>query len=103
MNSRDESKPDHARTPSGNLSLLQRKRSIDNLEKDAVIKQEHPTAEYANNTHLLAPYRNLLEEPRDKKVKVNLFLRVVPLAERMRPHTLNNIYGQEIVGLQGVL
>ena len=103
LSSRDESKPDHPRTPSGNPSPLQRKRSIDNLGKDAVIKQDHLTAEYANDTHPPAPYGNISEEPRAKKAKVNPFLKAAPLAERMRPRTLDDVYGQEIVGPQGVL
>ncbi|KAI0015797.1 P-loop containing nucleoside triphosphate hydrolase protein [Xylariomycetidae sp. FL0641] len=39
-------------------------------------------------------------QPAAKKVKTN---RAAPLAERMRPHTLDDVFGQELVGPQGVL
>jgi len=46
---------------------------------------------------------NTVEEPRTKKAKVNPFQKAAPLAERMRPRTLDDVYGQELVGPQGVL
>jgi putative ATPase len=103
LNFRDDSKPDYARTLSGNPSPLQRKRSIDNLEKDVAVKQEYPVVEHANDT--LPPVTSEItsEEPRAKKVKVNPFQKAAPLAERMRPRTLDDVYGQELVGPQGVL
>jgi putative ATPase len=104
FNSRDERKPDHARTPSGNPSPLQRKRSFDDLEKDAATKQEHSTVEHAASDALSPTTSgNILEEPRAKKAKVNPFQRAAPLADRMRPRTLDDVYGQELVGPQGVL
>lgn len=103
LNYREDSKPDRPRTPSGNLSPLQRKRSIDDLEKDAASKQEHPAVEHANDALPLTLAGNTLEEPRTKKAKVNPFQKAAPLAERMRPRTLDDIYGQELIGPQGVL
>lgn len=42
-------------------------------------------------------------EPAPKKPKVNAFQRAAPLAERMRPRTLEEVCGQELVGPTGVL
>lgn len=41
--------------------------------------------------------------PAPKKSKPNAFERAAPLAERMRPKTLNDICGQDLVGPNGVL
>ena len=38
-----------------------------------------------------------------KRVKASPLMKVAPLAERMRPRTLDDIYGQELVGSNGVL
>lgn len=38
-----------------------------------------------------------------KRPKVNPFLKVAPLAERMRPKTLDEVCGQELVGPNGIL
>lgn len=44
------------------------------------------------------------EEPPAKKIKhPNALQRAAPLAERMRPQTLDDVYGQELVGPNGVL
>lgn len=42
-------------------------------------------------------------EPSPKKTKITALQRVAPLAERMRPCTLDGIYGQDLVGPDGVL
>ena len=42
-------------------------------------------------------------EPSPKKAKITALQRVAPLAERMRPCTLDGVYGQELVGPDGVL
>ncbi|KAL9112086.1 MAG: hypothetical protein Q9187_007825, partial [Circinaria calcarea] len=43
-------------------------------------------------------------EPPAKRLKsISAFQKVAPLAERMRPRTLDEIYGQELVGPDGVL
>ena len=43
-------------------------------------------------------------EPSAKRLKsTGAFQRVAPLAERMRPRTLDDVYGQELVGVDGVL
>jgi putative ATPase len=104
LNSRDDSKLDYQRNPSGDPSPLQRKRSIDDIEKDAAIKQERPTVEHGTNDAIQSTSSgNIVEEPRAKKAKVNPFQKAAPMAERMRPRTLDDVYGQELVGPQGVL
>jgi len=45
----------------------------------------------------------VVEEPAAKKPKINALQKAAPLAERMRPRTLDDVYGQELVGPQGVL
>ena len=42
-------------------------------------------------------------EPSSKKAKITAIQRVAPLAERMRPYTLDGVYGQDLVGPDGVL
>ena len=44
-----------------------------------------------------------VEEPPVKKSKTNIFQKVAPLADRMRPRTLDEVCGQELVGPNGVL
>lgn len=44
-----------------------------------------------------------LEEPPTKRTKITATQRAQPLAERMRPLTLDQIYGQDLVGPNGVL
>ncbi|KAK4991293.1 DNA-dependent ATPase mgs1 [Elasticomyces elasticus] len=41
--------------------------------------------------------------PATKRTKPNLFDKVAPLAERMRPRTLDEVHGQELVGPNGVI
>lgn len=43
------------------------------------------------------------EEPPNKHFKTNALQRAQPLAERMRPRTLDEVYGQDLVGPDGVL
>jgi putative ATPase len=47
--------------------------------------------------------RDGVVESAPKKPKVNAFQRAAPLAERMRPRTLDEVCGQELVGPAGVL
>ncbi|KAL6234836.1 hypothetical protein BDW75DRAFT_157140 [Aspergillus navahoensis] len=47
--------------------------------------------------------RDEASDPVPKKLKVNAFQRAAPLAERMRPRTLDEVCGQELVGPTGVL
>lgn len=42
-------------------------------------------------------------EPQTKRLKANAFHRAAPLAERMRPKSLDEVCGQELVGENGVL
>ncbi|KAI9373797.1 DNA polymerase III, clamp loader complex, gamma/delta/delta subunit [Aspergillus egyptiacus] len=50
-----------------------------------------------------APPRDGTGESAPKKQKVNALQRAAPLAERMRPRTLDEVCGQELVGPSGVL
>ena len=43
------------------------------------------------------------DEPLAKKLKSSALAKAAPLAERMRPRTLDEIYGQEVIGPDGVL
>ncbi|KAI9055560.1 hypothetical protein LZ554_000507 [Drepanopeziza brunnea f. sp. 'monogermtubi'] len=43
------------------------------------------------------------EEQKAKKAKTNALQKAAPLAERMRPRSLDDICGQELVGPQGIL
>jgi putative ATPase len=45
----------------------------------------------------------VVEEPVAKKQKINHMQKAAPLAERMRPRKLDDVYGQELVGPKGVL
>ncbi|KAL9067573.1 MAG: hypothetical protein Q9161_006762 [Pseudevernia consocians] len=43
------------------------------------------------------------EQPPTKRSKTNALQRAAPLAERMRPRSLDDVYGQDLVGPAGVL
>ena len=43
------------------------------------------------------------DQPLSKRPKLNALHRAAPLAERMRPRTLDEVYGQDLVGPTGVL
>lgn len=47
--------------------------------------------------------KSSLEDPPAKKPKTNAFQKAQPLAERMRPRSLDECIGQELVGPHGVL
>lgn len=71
-------------------SVLSSKRSSDAQDAVSLRLDE---AEAGNET-----------EPPAKRLKsVSAFQKVAPLAERMRPRTLDEIYGQDLVGPDGVL
>jgi putative ATPase len=70
-------------------SQPQRKRSFEDIAP--TVKQEEEKAPSAK------------EEPPAKKPKINAFQKAAPLAERMRPRSLDECIGQELVGPQGVL
>jgi len=62
--------------------------------------QETPSREPQNG---VKPSNEEPTEPRAKRPKVNAFYKAAPLAERMRPKTLEEVCGQELVGPNGVL
>ena len=68
----------------------QRKRSFEDVAPP--VKQEDEAAK-----------EELADEPVAKKPKISAFQKAAPLAERMRPRTLDDVYGQELVGPEGVL
>jgi putative ATPase len=69
----------------------QRKRSFEDVDPSPPVKQEGDSFE--GNS----------DEPATKKTKANAFQKAAPLAERMRPRTLDEVCGQELVGPHGVL
>lgn len=71
------------------------KRSLEQVDLDA----NGPTSHQTNGIH-----SEVASEPVAKKPKpTNAFQKVAPLAERMRPTTLDEVCGQELVGPSGVL
>lgn len=73
------------------LAGPQRKRSFEDDKSESVSKQD------------VDLYEKSPDEPNSKKSKTSAFRRAAPLAERMRPRTLDEICGQELVGPYGVL
>jgi putative ATPase len=72
-------------------SQPQRKRSFEDIAPGPSVKQEQDTVP------------DVKEEPPVKKAKITAFQKAAPLAERMRPRSLDECIGQELVGAQGVL
>ncbi len=68
-------------------------------------KRAAPEPDTAMQTSPLEPsFDSGQDEPPTKKQKpVSNFQRAAPLAERMRPRTLDEVYGQDLVGPTGVL
>lgn len=62
--------------------------------QDSPLSQEHNGVKQSNGEAM---------EPQSKRPKINAFQRAAPLAERMRPKTLDEVCGQELVGEHGVL
>jgi putative ATPase len=69
----------------------QRKRSFEDVDSAPPIKQEANAGDRSP------------DEPAGKKPKTNAFHKAAPLAERMRPRSLDDVCGQELVGPSGVL
>ncbi|KAG9236237.1 DNA polymerase III, clamp loader complex, gamma/delta/delta subunit [Amylocarpus encephaloides] len=72
-------------------SQPQRKRSFEDIKLGSVVKKEDNE------------FKIPIEEPAAKKTKTNAFQKAAPLAERMRPRSLDECIGQELVGPTGVL
>lgn len=84
--------------PASALNFLQkkgaeesRKRSFEDSSPAPQFKQENGSSEKVE------------EDPPAKKTKTNALQEAAPLAERMRPRSLDDVCGQELVGKQGVL
>ncbi|EAW10555.1 ssDNA-dependent ATPase MGS1 [Aspergillus clavatus NRRL 1] len=80
---------DSISTPSP-LRILNGKRTIAHERQPAVNGNKPPREE-------------VQREPPLKKPKINALQKAAPLAERMRPQTLDEVCGQELVGPKGVL
>jgi putative ATPase len=68
-----------------------RKRSFDESSPAPTIKEERDANEHT------------ADDRPTKKTKTSAFQNAAPLAERMRPRSLDDVYGQELVGPNGVL
>lgn len=76
---------------SGTPTQAQRKRSFEDVESGPPAPQDADLRE------------RTVDEPTSKKSKTNAFHKAAPLAERMRPRTLDDVCGQDLVGPSGVL
>jgi putative ATPase len=83
---------------------LQRKRSFeDNAQDGAKQEDGRDTSQEELNIEREQNIQQIGAYPPPKKPKVNALQKAAPLAERMRPRTLDQVCGQELVGSQGVL
>lgn len=87
-----------------------RKRSLEDSIDSPLLKRETRSRTESAKTNGYEPPivtlggpAKLEEEPVPKKPKANAFQKAAPLAERMRPRTLDDICGQDLVGPDGVL
>lgn len=62
-----------------------------------------PSLDLEDDSHLSQIPTNISDQPSSKRSKPNALQRAAPLAERMRPRTLDDVYGQDLVGPNGVL
>ena len=69
----------------------QRKRSFEDVDSGPPVQQDGDS------------HDKMADEPTSKKSKTSAFQRAAPLAERMRPRTLDDVCGQDLVGSSGVL
>lgn len=88
-------------SPSDSRSNVSLKRSFD-TSFDAPVASTQPQPQ--RNGHTSTPQQNGTDtHPPLKKSKTSAFEKAAPLAERMRPKTLDDVCGQELVGPSGVL
>ncbi|RAL58257.1 hypothetical protein DID88_002257 [Monilinia fructigena] len=80
---------------------IQRQRQVDGSASGSLTVQQKRSFDFGVGTEGKQD-ENILDPPA-KKTKANAFLRAAPLAERMRPKSLDEVCGQELVGPQGVL
>lgn len=64
---------------------------------------KHLTAKRSFENLAQVEVKSEISAPPVKRVKVNAFEKAAPLAERMRPKSLDDVCGQELVGRDGVL
>lgn len=102
---KDDAKPEFFRNSTHNASPAPRKRSFDDLLREDSVRQKPGISHITSNNPSSPPnyIENLADELQIKKPKINAFQKAAPLAERMRPRTLDDVCGQELVGPQGVL
>ncbi|KAK4941230.1 DNA-dependent ATPase mgs1 [Elasticomyces elasticus] len=88
-------------SPSDSRSNTSLKRSFD------AIASTQPQPQSNGNGHTPTLHNgtgtNTNSQPPSKKHKTSAFEKAAPLAERMRPRTLDDVYGQDLVGPSGVL
>ncbi|KAL8950189.1 MAG: hypothetical protein Q9222_003767 [Ikaeria aurantiellina] len=87
------------------LALQGEEKAITN--GDSIVGGKRQFVEQHNDNAVISEendHGNPAEQPPAKKPKLSTALQsAAPLAERMRPRTLDDIYGQELVGPDGVL
>jgi len=89
-------------SPSDSRSNTSLKRSFDAIAST----QPPPQAQSLSNGHRPVHQQNGTDthaQAPSKKSKTSAFEKAAPLAERMRPKTLDDVHGQELVGPVGVL
>ena len=74
-----------------------------NRHNTAVKRAREDTQLQRDDPHTDIEHGETRNEPVPKKPKTNALQKVAPLAERMRPKTLGEVQGQELVGENGVL
>ncbi|OBT56638.1 hypothetical protein VE04_03067 [Pseudogymnoascus sp. 24MN13] len=78
------------------------KSSINDVQSTPLSSQKKRSFEEETPAVRPEPVENE-QPPTAKKPKVNAFHKAAPLAERMRPRTLDDVCGQELVGPRGIL
>ena len=83
--------PEETKATTHTLEIAGKKRPSDQPQEDDTIPIAFNSSEVTT------------VEPSPKRAKITALQRVAPLAERMRPCTLDGVYGQDLVGPDGVL
>ncbi|KAL3479088.1 DNA polymerase III, clamp loader complex, gamma/delta/delta subunit [Aspergillus californicus] len=91
--------PTSARKVSAQRDALAESSSLRNVNGKRTVTQNGSSLSDDN----ARPQRDEAAETAPKKPKVNAFQKAAPLAERMRPRTLEEVCGQDLVGPRGIL
>jgi putative ATPase len=92
--------PTHSDASRHISALTQRKRSLEDEKEFSAQEAEVVDSQMGGMSEAL---QSSTEAGPIKKPKLTALQKAAPLAERMRPRTLDDIYGQELVGPHGVL